>query len=66
MKTHQRILGALIASVMAIAILPVRAVFGADPVPYNVWIGGKQVTSENSGDVLGDSSGSVQYDPVSH
>lgn len=63
MKTRRRFLGALVASVMAIGFLPARAVLGADPETYNVWIGGKQVTSENMGDVLGDGTGSVKYDP---
>ncbi len=64
MKTRRRFLGALVASAMAIGLLPARAVLGADPETYNVWIGGKQVTSENMGDVLGSGSGSVKYDPA--
>ena len=51
MKTRRRFLGALVASAMAIGLLPARAVLGADPETYNVWIGGKQVTSENMDDV---------------
>ncbi len=64
MKTRRRFLGALVASAMAIGLLPARAVLGADPETYNVWIGGKQVTSENMDDVLGSGSGSVKYDPA--
>ena len=40
MKTRRRFLGALVASAMAIGLLPARAVLGADPETYNVWIGG--------------------------
>ena len=47
---------------LAVSLTAVPAYVRADePVEYSVWIGGEQVTSKNSSDVLGD--GTVSYDP---
>ncbi|MDO4194094.1 MAG: InlB B-repeat-containing protein [Erysipelotrichaceae bacterium] len=37
-----------------------------DPESYNVWVGGKKVTSDYLNDVLRDGTGSVKFDPVSN
>ena len=56
----KRILSFLLCLVMALSLLP-TAVFAADVVQYDTWVGGNRVTSANKDDVLGD--GTVHYEP---
>lgn len=54
----KKVLTVVIAIAMCISMLTVSA-FAADVVPYDLWVGGVQVNSDNAADVLGD--GTVSY-----
>ena len=71
MKTNKKILARLIGVELVITLLPSMAL-ADDPVSYNLWVGGKQVTSENAGNItsgegiiLGE-DGYVRYDATSN
>ena len=67
----KRILSVLITVVMLIGMLP-TAVFAEGTTPYDLWVGGVQVTSANKDDITtaiteagGTADGTATYDPES-
>lgn len=52
----KRIVGLILAVVMALSLVPLTVFAGADSGAYPVWVGGVQVTESNKANVLGNSS----------
>lgn len=61
MKMKRRVFSLLLCIVMMLSLLPTMA-WAAEEGTYNVWVGDRQVTSANKGDVLGD--GKVSFEVV--
>ena len=59
---QKKLFTVLLSIVMLVGLLPV-AVLAADPIVYDIWVDGVQVTSENKDNLFG---GTVSYEPTTH
>ena len=63
-KTRTKALSWLLSLALALSLVPAFSLtaWAGDVTPYDVWVGGVQVTSANASDVFGD--GKVSYNPA--
>lgn len=59
---QKKLFAVLLSIVILVGLLPV-AVLAADPIVYDIWVDGVQVTSENKDNLCG---GTVSYEPTTH
>ena len=60
MRKNKRLLSVLLSLIMAFGLLPASLITADALVEYDLWVGGKRVTSENAGNIFGDNS--ARYD----